>query len=385
MASEDTLHQIVKANASDKSSTNSLIEDKSTWLQTEQDLLDAGIRLPLFHRWPWAECSRKGTYRLVVVRDASNNILGAASVRIDPSRVLPGHKFVRVLQFGHALPETAWDPLIAAVKKAVQSDPRVLRLSIGVFSRNRRDDIGSLLKKHGFKKLPQPHSYRYTLTLDLQPSEEEILAGLHKTARKNLREAEKAKLFVTPLTESIYADRIASLQREAMSRTGGNAEALDTDAVLELSRLHPHLSRVVGLFPSAVDLDPKNLLGFAWGCMHGDHAEYRAAGTVRLPDRNIAVSYPLLWELMIWARHEGAIWFDLGGVTLDDSASDPLRGISNFKRYFSRNLEEVGEEWTLEPHPARARLATVLGHLARGITGLPRKFKDRRQKTPTRR
>jgi FemAB family len=375
MASEESLHQIVKTNASHK---NSLIEDRHTWLQTEHDLHNAGIRLPLFHRWPWAECNRKSTYRLVVVRNDSNAVLGAAGVRIDSSRVLPGHKFLRVIQFGHALPETAWDPLIAALKSQAHNDPRVLRLSIGVFSRNRRDEIASLLKKYGFKKLRQPHSYRYTLTLDLHPSEEEVLTRLHKTARKNLREAEKAQLFVTPLTQAIYADRIASLQREAMSRTGGNAEALDTDAALELSRLYPHLSCVVGLFPSAADLDPSNLLGFAWGCMHGDHAEYRAAGTMRLPDRNIAISYPLLWELIAWAKREGAVWFDLGGVTLDDSASDPLSGISNFKRYFSRNVEEVGEEWILEPHPERVRLATLLGHLARGITGLPRKFKGRR-------
>jgi CelD/BcsL family acetyltransferase involved in cellulose biosynthesis len=363
------VNQILKDDASGKSFSSCFVEDKPTWLQLEKELFDSGIRLPLFHRWAWAECGRKGKNYLVVVRDGDGRLLGAAAVRVDASRVLPGHRFLRVYRFGDALPETGWEPLIAALKNQAVADAGVLRLSVGVFSRDRRGEIASVLERYGFQKLSQSHSYRHTLALELRPSEEEVLAGLHKTARKNLREAEKVQLCVRPLTEAIYAERIDALQREAMSRTGGHAEALDAAAILELSRLYPHLSRVVGLFLSASDLQPEGLVGFAWGCMHGDHGEYRAAGTMRLPDRNIAISYPLLWELIVWARREGATWFDLGGVTLADSGTDPLGGISNFKRYFSRNVEEVGEEWILEPHPARARLATLLGRIARNITG----------------
>jgi hypothetical protein len=367
------VNQIVTADALQQRFSNSFVEDKPAWLEIEEELLGAGIKLPLFHRWAWAECGRKGRSRLLVVRDEGHRLLGAAAVRVDASRVLPGHRFLRVYRFGDAQPETGWEPLIAALKSYARTDAGVLRLSIGVFSRERRGEIASLLERHGFEKLPQPHSYRHTLTLDLRPTEAEVLAGLHKTARKNLREAEKAKLYVVPLTEAIYADRIDALQHEAMSRTGGNAESLDAGAILELSRLYPHLSRVVGLFVSDSDQRPNSLVGFAWGCMHGDHAEYRAAGTMRLPDRNIAISYPLLWELIVWARREGASWFDLGGVTLSDSADDPLSGISNFKRYFSRNVEEVGEEWILEPHPARMRLASQLGRMAGYVTRLRRR------------
>lgn len=362
------MNRVVIDDALQQKFSNSLVEDKTAWLQIEQELLGTGIKLPLFHRWAWVECSRKGRSRLLVVRDEEQRLLGAVAVRVDASRVLPGHRFLRVYRFGDALPETGWEPLIAALKSYARTDAGVLRLSIGVFSRERRGEIASLLERHGFEKLPQPHSYRHTLTLDLRPSEEEVLAGLHKSARKNIREAEKAQLCVVPLTEAIYADRIGALQHEAMSRTGGNAESLDAGAILELSRLYPHLSRVVGLFVSDSDLQPNSLVGFAWGCMHGDHVEYRAAGTVRLPDRRIAISYPLLWELIVWAKREGASWFDLGGVTVADSTTDPLGGISDFKRYFSRNVEEVGEEWILEPHPTRTRLATLLGRVAKNIS-----------------
>jgi FemAB family len=365
---QDTENQAVKDNTFQQSFTSGFIEDEPAWLQVEQELLDEGIKLPLYHRWFWAERGRKGRHRLVAVRDERNHILGAVAVRVDVSRVLPGHTFFRVLRFGGALPESGWEPVVVALKNLALSDARLLRLSVGVFSRGRRSEIAQVLEKHGFQKLPQPNSYRHTLAVDLRPSEEEVLAGLHQTTRRKLRAAEKAQVCVMPLTQAIYADRIGVLQRASMSRTGGNAESLETDAVLELSRLHPHLSRVVGFFVSDSDLSPDNLFGFAWGCMHGDHAEYRAGGTMRLPDSNIAISHPLLWDLILWARREGATWFDLGGVTLADSDTDPLAGISNFKRTFSRDVEEVGEEWILEPHPARTRLATLLGRIARKIS-----------------
>jgi hypothetical protein len=50
----------------------------------------------------------------------------------------------------------------------------------------------------------------------------------------------------------------------------------------------------------------------------------------------------------------------MGGVTLADGDQPELEGISNFKRYFSREVVEVGAEWVLEPHPVRAGIATLV-------------------------
>ena len=60
--------------------------------------------------------------------------------------------------------------------------------------------------------------------------------------------------------------------------------------------------------------------------------------------------YAPLWELIRWARAGGARWFDFGGITLTDpDASDPLQGISDFKRFFCRDVAKVGGEWRLDP------------------------------------
>lgn len=336
------------------------------WIELEREMESAGLRSPLFHSSAWAAHDQTSRHRLITLRDPAGNLLPTTAVQIDRSRVLPTYHLLRVLRFGHGLPSSAWEPTIAALVDLAHSDRRVLRLSIDVFSRENRSEIGSLLARHGFKRSAQPQSYRHTLTVDLRPDPAEILKGMHKTARKNLRAVEKSPLFLRLLTSDLYAGCLAQLQAASMSRTGGKGRSIGWPSILALSRSHPDLSRVVGLFTTETDLTPEALVAFGWGCMHGDHAEYRAAGTIRPANTNLPLSYPLVWNLIQWAREQGSSWFDLGGVSLGDSALDPLAGISDFKRYFSRTVEEVGEEWTLEPSPTRSHLAALLRRAVRG-------------------
>jgi hypothetical protein len=347
--------------------SSSFVEDRLEWLQAEKQLADAGVKLSYLHRRAWAECGGEQGSRLVSVRNSENQTLGAIAVRSFPSRTLPGHLFLRVHRFGDSLPETTWAPILSALKSYAQSDARVLRLSIEVFSRDNRDKIAATLQQAGFVKSEQPRSYRHTLILDLSPPEQELFAGLHKSARNHLRPSVRSRAYAISLDSSEYADKLDFLEGESRSRSGGKSNNFSGAAVLEFSRLHPGLSHVVGLFLAGSEPNPDTLVGFAWGCMHGDHVEYRAAGTARLTGQHLGISYPLLWELILWAKREGAAWFDLGGVTLEDSPQQALRGISDFKRFFSRNVEEVGEEWSLEPHPQRTRLADFLGSVVRKV------------------
>jgi len=210
-------------------------------------------------------------------------------------------------------------------------------------------------------------SYRHTVMIDLRPEESEILKGLNKSARKNLHDADRSSLFVRTLTDPVYADRIASLQAAAMRRTKGSGARQEWDSILNLSRMNPGLSHVVGLFLSETDVTPDSMFGFAWGCMNGSYGEYRAGGSEQPPDRKIPISHCLVRDLMLWSKRQGASWFDMGGVTLGNSEDDPFRGITIFKRHFSHNVQEVGEEWALELHPARVSFARQLGYSIRSF------------------
>ena len=340
-----------------------VLDDSESWLQVEQELRDAGFKLPLFQRWAWIECCNPPSSKLLVVRDAAYVLIGVAAVSMHPSRALPGYKLLRIHRFGDAMPKTLAAPMAAALRSYASAESRILRMSVELFSRSTLADIGSTFSNHCFTREPKPRSYHNTLLIDLRSDVNDIFAGFHKTARKNLSPTALAKSYSIPLTQPAFAARIAELHAEAMSRTGGSHNSFDARAAIQLSNLYPHLSRVAGLFQAGADPTPANLIGFAWGCMHGDCAQYYSAGTARLRDSNIAISYPLLWELILWARLEGAVDFDLGGITPSDP-THPLHGISTFKRFFSRSMQEVGDEWVFEPHPIRARVADLIGSFA---------------------
>jgi lipid II:glycine glycyltransferase (peptidoglycan interpeptide bridge formation enzyme) len=78
-----------------------------------------------------------------------------------------------------------------------------------------------------------------------------------------------------------------------------------------------------------------------------------------------------MWDLIRWAKREGARWFDFGGVTRGaEDKDDALAGISDFKRRFCRNEIALGEEWSYEPSRTIARIARFAGDSARWLSGL---------------
>ncbi len=309
----------------------------------ELELLASGVALPMTSRTAWAKSLPKHTSWGLVVHDATGKACGGIAIDVSRSRVLPGHLVLHVSKLGISLPHGARVAALSALKKLALQDSRVLRLHVSIFSQTEREVIASELAELGFARAVAPISYRHTLRMDLTPTVEGIFALLHKTARKNIQGAAKMQDWVLPITDLKYAQRIEDLRQAAFHRTGGSTARQDWSSRIAFSAKYPDLSRIVGCFVSE-DLHPDSLSAFGWGCAHGDHVEYRAAGSIQLPNNRIPLSYPILWDLIQWGKSLGMEWFDLGGVTVGDSQTDPLGGISSFKRYFSREIIQIGDE-----------------------------------------
>ena len=130
-----------------------------------------------------------------------------------------------------------------------------------------------------------------TLTVDLNPSEDEIFATLDKSARNRIRYSKKNSLRSQVITDPAYAARLKELQLEALQRTGGHSHTDDWQAILSLSREHPSLSGVFGLFVGE-DTAPeacRPLAGFAITETTGS----TAAGSTRRGDTRIPFGYLL--------------------------------------------------------------------------------------------
>jgi len=342
----------------------------------ERSLATAGIRLPLPHRTGWSLARRGIESRCVAFRTTDGPWAAAFAVDAAESRAVPGFRVLRVERFGEAIPRPLWPAAIDALTAMAHGEPRVLRLSVEVFSRvdETRARLGELLTRAGFSRAASTRNWSRTLALNLGPNESELLASFSTLARRAIRSVTKSPLDVRPIVDPLLADRLETLSRETFARSGGRYQAAwDWAGVIELSQRLPDATRLVGLFRTDRD-GADALLGFAWGWWNGESVSYFAGASARPEDLGrVWIVHPLFWDLILWAKRGGATWFDLGGVTNGTARSgDPLGGISDFKRLFSKETADVAEDWVLEPRWLPARLAALVSRGAAWLSPLRR-------------
>jgi hypothetical protein len=339
----------------------------------ERELLAHAETHVLSHRVDWLERRGGASALFCAARDLEGRCRAGFAIDVAPSRALPGHQLLRVERFTPPADAALLDAMLSAISAWAESHPRVLRVSLELHSLDpaRRVDAEARLAAHGFRRAKESRSYEHTLVLDLAPDEAAIYQAFHSSARKNLKAAANKPVQVQPVVDPAWAPRLDVLLGESMSRTGGVAGRHDWEARIDFGRRLPGLSRIVGLFRTDAT-GPESLLSFAWACHHGSYAHYDASGATRSSGLKVPMAYPLLWDLIRWAKAGGARWFDFGGVTFGHlrDGEDRLGGISDFKRFFTDELVEVGAEWVLEPRPLRAHVARAAGALAARLRGL---------------
>jgi hypothetical protein len=341
----------------------------SAWRQCEADLAAVGRALPLPNRTVWADAHGAATASFVAVRDADRCAFGFA-VYQRRTRALPGHRTLYCQRVAVPPDPNLLAQGVAGLVNLSRSLPRVLRVSFETFSVDpaTADSTAAVCMSAGFRRVPSDEMFAYedTILIDLSPSPEAILSEFHSTGRRHIRAVEKNPVALRSIDAS-YDDRLDSLLRETMSRTGGTFNRPDWNALRAVRDRDPASLRIVGLFDTRRAF-PSDLLAFAVAYNHGDVVEYATAGSTRETDLKMPLAYGVAWDLIRWARDVGARWFDFGGVTAGShDSSDPVGGISDFKRYFSKNVARVGSEWVFEPHPGRATVARIAAGIAHRI------------------
>jgi peptidoglycan biosynthesis/recognition FemAB-like protein len=341
------------------------------WEKCEAALDRRGTPLPLFHRAVWArasESSRVGC-SFIPIRAGDATCRAGFAIESGRSRALPGHRFLSVRQLGirsGGLDETSLDAGLATLAARARNDNSVLRVTVESFAleADARARTAEGLRRNGFVQTPTTRTYQRTLVIDLQPDEDAIFAGFHKNARQGIRNVARYPVAVRTVDSVSVAPRLEELAEHAHKRTGGEPRRLDWSSIIRMSVEAPNLSRIA-ILERTDQSGPESILAFAWGCLHGEVAQYAESGSVRASDLKVSTSYALLWDLISWARAKGAHWFDLGGISGGTTHSDDaLGGISDFKRRFSEREIEVGGQWELEPHPGRAAAARLISRSA---------------------
>ena len=341
------------------------------WCASFEAALDAArIPVALTHRESWASRFGSGRSLFVGVTDEAGRPTYGCGVDVVALRSLPGHAVYRIQRFAYALDAAGIRSVLGAVTSYARARRTVVRVVVESFAGDSTaaSNAEVAVTELGFTSRVPPQRYTRTLRLELPGTADTLFDSLPRTARRNLRAAQKSGLQLRRIEDPALAPSLAQIERDAFVRTGGHVAATDWPALIAYAREHPHLVHIVGLYADADGPRP-DLLGFATGRSHGDHVEYASAGTVRRPGLKISLGYPLLWDVILWAQRIGASWFDFGGITSGSTgdAGDSLGGISDFKRHFGGDELEVGGEWGLPIGRVRSAVADAISRVAHSV------------------
>jgi lipid II:glycine glycyltransferase (peptidoglycan interpeptide bridge formation enzyme) len=222
-------------------------------------------------------------------------------------------------------------------------------------------NIHSLLRQRGFKDA-SPTSYVKTRMINLLPSNEELLKSFSANgrARLKIKENDKDKIEIKEVREHIYIPHLQKALNASFKRSANKDCPYNFTPLLKSENIDVHM---LGFFLKQEDA-PK---AFATGVYHQNIAEFSVGGSLEDPSlRQYPFNHLLLWNLALKAKAQGLELFDMGGITSGDE-TDPLKGITNFKRLFPGFEIQTGNEMLKVIRPRTHAFYSVLQKTARWI------------------
>jgi len=184
-----------------------------------------------------------------------------------------------------------------------------------------------------------------TVILNLLPSEDAILEGMHKKTRYNIRLAEKKGVIVRE------APALELTTWYDLYRTTSERDKIS---------IHP-LTYYQGLFATAENF-PQNpvklwlaefegtVLAGIITIKSGDRVTY-LYGASSNESRNLMPAYLLQWKAIQWAKAQGAATYDLFGIPPTGDEGHPMHGLYRFKTGFGGVIHHRLGSWDLVYNP----------------------------------
>jgi len=199
-----------------------------------------------------------------------------------------------------------------------------------------------------------------SVRVDLQGSEEDVLARMHQKTRYNIGLAGRRGVSVRPWNDP---GTFAAMLRATGDRQGFGVH---TPAYYRDAYDLFHSRGEAELLLAEKDGESLGaLMVFGWG--PGAWYLYGASTTSR---RELMATYLLQWEAMRWARQRSAAWYDLWGVPdatpeeLEagfEKRQDGLWGVYRFKRGFGGRWFQTPGAWEIPIRPTLYRAYRMFG------------------------
>ncbi len=193
--------------------------------------------------------------------------------------------------------------------------------------------------------------------LDLSQSEEEILSGMRKTTRYEVRSAAKEGVEVFSTTNPIHLKEFFALYKETSTRHGfvpHNGIREEFEVFTKKNQAVLYLGKVGGKTRSAAII-----------LYYGYQAIYHHGASV--PSKE-PVSYAVQWEAIREAKKRGMKVYNFWGIAPENSAKHPWRGITLFKKGFGgREINYIhAHDLPISPLYILPRTVELVRRMSRG-------------------
>ncbi len=206
------------------------------------------------------------------------------------------------------------------------------------------------LKASGWRYSNEQVQYRNTVLLDLDESEEDILAGMKQKTRYNIRLAGRKGVTVRQGTavdfDGLYKMYAKTAVRDGFAIRGQEYYLTVWKTFFEADMLTPLIAEVSG--EPVAGLMLFHFGGVAWYLF----------GMSRQVHREKMPNYQLQWEAIRTAKQKGCRMYDLWGAPGVFDESDSLWGVYRFKRGLGGKVARHIGAWDLPLRPWIYKLYT---------------------------
>lgn len=291
----------------------------------------------LLQSWQWGEFKEKygwSAHRLLWENDG--NPIGAAQI-LTRSVQLPLTPVKLAISYCPRGPLLDWENtnvrsrILADLENHARSRGVIfLKIDPNIELEPPEDDappgIPSFIEDRGWRPSSEQIQFRNTLLIDLEPSEEDLLAAMKQKTRYNIRLASRKGVSIRTgslddldLLYNMYAET-ALRDGFAIRHRGYYQDAWG--AFIEAGLAQPFIAGVAGE-PVAAAI----LFHFAGTALY-------MYGMSRSLHRKKMPTYLIQWEMIRWAKEHGCSTYDFWGAPDVLDESDPMWGVYRFKAGF---------------------------------------------------
>ncbi len=306
----------------------------------------------VFQSHEWGEFKRNLGWRPVrLVLERDGEIAGAGQFLLYKTTPVPGS-----LMYSAKGPWLPWEDE-AAVRTffdgvrdvAGREGAHTVKIEPEFFAQ--QEHVKALLDDIGFHKFRWDLHARATMAIDLSPSEEELMANMKKDTRYGVRRAGREGVEVVEdnspeAREEFWRIFERTAERKNFWYRPKEYQFAAWQSMYDTGRAHLFFATHEG----------EKLAG-AITYTFGKKCWYVQAAAVD-HKRNLQPTYLLQWEIMRWAKQNGATRYDMMAIPTPDELHEdhPWYGVYKFKAGFGGDVEEFPGCLDLPVNPVRARL-----------------------------